>query len=234
MPCAVALSESSLYVCAIFLALLAIDMGLMVSPMALHLNAIASLHYNWAGKMLNIVSALVVLRFCPLTASEIGFTMKQASGSIVPACAVTAVTLVVYGAYVYFADHGSVHTGNSLTPWEEILFQASMPGLSEEMAFRGIYLGLVIRALGGPQNPQGPHFEKEAITATMILTIAFGFGHTFRPPASIDLDAFFFPAFFALVFSWLRLRTGSICIPIMAHSGLNLTNVVVFALFAEY
>jgi membrane protease YdiL (CAAX protease family) len=208
---------------ALFLALLALDTLLTPLPYALGLHP-AGLQWNWIGKVLSIAWALVFLRVGPITAEEAGLTLRQRPGSVVPAAVLTV--LLIGATAVLSGSDGRATT-------ETLLYQATMPGLAEELAVRGVFLALLHRAFSGvPLRLQGaalPAAEPARGAARawpiLITATAFGLWHglgiregaVFFQPMSFAL-----PFIGGLAFAWLRERTGSLLFPVLAHNGANL------------
>jgi membrane protease YdiL (CAAX protease family) len=93
------------------------------------------------------------------------------------------------------------------------LFVATMPGLAEEIAFRGVLLAAAERAAPMARTIAGVRLSLGAA----LLTAAFVFLHGFGVGTIVSV----LPG--ALLYLWLRLRTGSVLVPIVAHNLWNLT-----------
>lgn len=101
-------------------------------------------------------------------------------------------------------------------PTETWLFQASLPGLVEETVFRGVLLALADRALA-PRWPRwnvgGAPIGPGGLWVTLLFVALHG--------ASVHTLTGVLPA--ALLYLWLRARTGSLVAPILAHNAWNLS-----------
>lgn len=178
------------------------------------------LEWNWGGKIATIgLSVLVALLLGRTTQavrpSAAGLTLRQAPGSVPPA--LIAATLLVatgVGLEVYLND------GPDLSP-ERMLYQATMPGIDEELFFRGVFLAVMAAAapsqrlsiLGAPIGWAGA-----------LVTLLFGLGHGFSyEGGALKADWFAFAATAWLGFGllWIRERTGSILLPVLAHNAIN-------------
>lgn len=190
----------------------------IVSPLGLRLQEAvpisAGLHWNWLGKVFALAVALFVWQRSGLSRDDIGLTMRQQAGSLLPAGLV--VVLICAFAWTYEAIRSD---GSSLSP-ERLLFQAIMPGLDEELVFRGLLFAFLIRAFGN-----GGEMTRASLWwAGTAVTFLFAAGHgLFVVEGAIQVD------WHALVESgtigagllWLRVRTGSLVMPVLAH---NLSN----------
>ena len=108
------------------------------------------------------------------------------------------------------------HTGPSP---ETIAYEATMPGLAEELCWRGIVFVLLGRAYS--QTTGGPNLFPAALCATVLFGLCHGF--------SIDNGLFRFaclPFVFATIFgtglAFLRLRVKSLPTLVATH---NIANV---------
>lgn len=163
--------------------------------------------WNWDGKLYSLGWALAFVSAGPLSLEEAGLTLRQRAGSVRGAALATAaLTVASFGLGVVF--------GGDPPDAETVAFQLTMPGLAEEVVFRGVLIGLLHRALsgGGLSARVGP---------TLVTAVAFGLVHGLS--VSDGAPAFewlFFSYTFVggLAYGWLRERTGSVAFPVLAHS----------------
>jgi hypothetical protein len=102
-----------------------------------------------------------------------------------------------------------------VTP-EAWMFLATMPGLVEEFAFRGVLLAAAERAWPAARFVGGARISAGAL----LLTLAFVALHGLAPVTVLSV----LPA--SLLYLWLRVRSGSLLLPIVAH---NLWNIAILA-----
>ncbi|WP_209349439.1 CPBP family intramembrane glutamic endopeptidase [Pontixanthobacter sp. CEM42] len=173
--------------------------------------------YNWTGKIAAIITTILMILVLKratgwLTNERLGLTLKQNEGSIGPA-------LIATGAMVALVTTLQLLFGNNEPPsTETLLYQATIPGIDEELLFRGLLLALVAAALENVKH--GWRW------AGVAVTIIFAFGHSFffsTDGSQFDLVALIFTGILGALMMYIRLRTGSIALPLVAH---NLTNVV--------
>lgn len=197
---------------ALFLFLLAFDYVVTTLLIAYDVLALPGADWNWTGKVFSLTWAFLFLRFGPLTSRDVGLTLKQRSGSVVPAFVITSAIVVVSMA------SGAALAGDMAYSIETLLYHLTMPGFAEELAYRGIFLALLHRALSAGR--EGPVHWWPAI----ITTLAFGFAHglaldgwaiTF---SSVD---FVLSLLAAAAFVWLRELTGSLVFPMLGHNVSN-------------
>ena len=179
---------------------------------------LADLKWNWAGKIVTTAAVLIAIAAIPsVTREEVGLRLRLKPDSAGPALVGLAlVCALAWGMEMWAND------GRDLSP-ERLVFQALMPGLDEELFFRGLFLTLLMWAFrerwslfGAPMGP-----------AALVVTFIFAAGHGL---AVADGAVRFDPATFALTGAlgfgllWIRQRTGSVLPAIAAHNLINLGN----------
>src|SRR5690606_7334285 len=95
-------------------------------------------------------------------------------------------------------------------------FQASMPGIVEELVYRGIAPALLLGLIRGEEPSQRIPWAVIFITA-----VAFGIWHglSYSDAAfSFDPMSGLVPFIGSIAGGWLRLNSGSLLLPILAHS----------------
>jgi len=168
--------------------------------------------WNGAGPLLVLATTLAVawmlVQRAGIDWAEMGFTWAQRSGSLRPALAVTGLALVLN--LVLSRASGYRLPGVPLQTW---LYQASVPGLVEEILFRGVLLALLDRAFVARRRLAGAEFGR----GSLVVTIVFGLLHGVQLGTLLGV----WPA--ALLFLWLRVRTGSLLMPVLGHNLWNLS-----------
>jgi hypothetical protein len=166
--------------------------------------------WNWQGKALALAATLAVAAIPAFGWRRSGLTLVQAPGSLgrcIP---------VVFLYCAFFAGLGLAFPGGEETS-EQIAFQLTMPGLEEEPFYRGILLLALDRAFRDRVRFLGVEWGWGAVLSCALfgLTHAFAFsqGHFSFDPLTMALTAL--PAFIAV---WLRLRTGSLLLPVLLHN----------------
>ena len=175
-------------------------------------NLIPTSDWAWTGKLMATAGLLLVAASPWFGFRRSGLTLWQAPGSG-PAWfvfALVAAALFVL-AYVYRDGADSLDT---------ILFQWTMPGIEEELFYRGVLLLALNEALDG-----GNRRRFAGIGWGGVLTsVAFGLGHALfyrEGGLSFDAMAFALTGGPALLIVWFRARTGSLLLPILAHNVAN-------------
>ncbi len=195
-------------------------------PHALGLHP-EGLVYNWIGHLLQIAWVLVFLWAGPLSAKDIGLTFKQRSGTVLPAVLMTIGVITFKGGLRVLLN--GTPADDLIT--ETILFQGTMPPLTQEVLYSGLLLSLLIVALGGKAADQDFDWSSTIVLAVIVTAFshAVAFGLRYDAGLQVNFGAFLTPFIGKLVYAWLRLSTGSLVFPVLAYS---LSNLVV--LFIPY
>lgn len=175
--------------------------------------AIPGTNLSWTGSLVSFSWAFVFVHFSFLSFREVGFTFKQRPETVSSALVITTVVLVF-----------SLAVGFTLTdemPFssETLLFYATMPGLAEEMVYRGVFLALLHRAFTA--GADGTYNWWPAILSTLAFTLMHPFFEMDGWSVTFNFANLWLPLIGGAVFVWLREQTGSLVFPIIAH---NLSN----------
>lgn len=194
----------------IALGLIAVNDLLLTNIISLLPDAFPNADWNWQGKLLALTATLAIAALPQFGWKNVGLTLRQAPGSlkaVLPLVAAYALFFVGI-ALAFPTDDASIET---------VAFQLTMPSLDEEAFYRGTLLFALYQAFGGQAEKFGVHWTWGAL----LSCIVFGLGHSF----GYSDDGFAFdPIYFALTGGpsllavWLRLRTGSLLLPIAMHS----------------
>lgn len=174
--------------------------------------------WNWQGKLLALFATLVIVASPMFDRRRVGLTFVQEPGSLKSALPVGAIycAFFVVIALVFPGDPAS---------GEEVAFQLTMPGLEEELFYRGILLFALDQAFAGRKRLLGVDWGWGAVLSCFMFGLghAFGFsdGSFFFDPLTMVLTAF--PAFIGV---WLRLRTGSLVLPVLLHNFGNSLSLI--------
>lgn len=166
--------------------------------------------WNWQGKLLALAATLAIAASPAFGFRRVGLTIAQERGSLKAALPVAALYCAFF-VVIAVAFPGGQSNG------EEVAFQLSMPGLEEEPFYRGILLFALDQAFTGRKRFLGVDWGWGAVLSCFLFGIAhaFGFSHgSFSfDPITMALTAI--PSFIAV---WLRLRTGSLLLPVLLHN----------------
>lgn len=166
--------------------------------------------WNWEGKVMALAATLAIASLPAFGWRRSGITLRHKPGSLVP-CAIVA------GLYCAFFVALALHfPDNEYTP-EELAFQLTMPGFEEEPFYRGILLLAFDRAIAGRIRFLGVEWGWGALLSSVLFGLAHAFGYS-HGAFQFDPMTMALTGVPALLGVWLRLRSGSVLIPIIVHN----------------
>lgn len=197
----------------LFLFLLAADYFLTGFPLLYNITSIPGTEWNWIGKLFSLSLSLLVVAGSTLSLKEVGLTTTQRVGSVGPAVFMT-IGLVLVSILIgfRFAEADTVTT-------ETVLYQLTLPGIAEEIAYRGLFLAILHHAMPARKG------KFTYWLPVIITTVAFGLWYGLDVEGwsvTFDTYAFIFPFVGGAAFAWMRERTGSLVFPIIGHNASNL------------
>jgi membrane protease YdiL (CAAX protease family) len=166
--------------------------------------------WNWTGKCLSLALSATVIAALRLSPAAVGLTIKQRH---------TKIGLVALLLFIVWGSCLGLLFKPGVPDMETLLFQASMPGLSEELVYRGIAPAILLGLFRQKQPVDGTPWLVILSTA-----VVFGAWHGLRySNGSFGFDAMsaLFPFIGSIPGGWLRFKTGSLLFPILAHSLAN-------------
>ncbi|AOS62086.1 CPBP family intramembrane glutamic endopeptidase [Actinoalloteichus hymeniacidonis] len=181
------------------------------------MGVFADLEWNWQGKLLDLVWVGVLFIMLRRWAStEAGLRWRPEPGSLRSALPpIIGIFVVVAGMTILSAilAPGSVAVPNA----ERLLFDATVPNLTEELIWRGAMLAVLDRAFGTPWR----FFGAPAGMGLVLTSIGFGLGHgvLFDPVngVAVNLGAIVATGIAGLFLGWVRARTGCLWLAFLAH-----------------
>ncbi|MEL6535499.1 MAG: CPBP family intramembrane glutamic endopeptidase [Bacteroidota bacterium] len=215
--------RASLKVVLVFVLFFVGNKALLSLPIVYDEARVIEGNWNWAGKIYAILGSVVFLFFYKkYHRADYFLTWKQNSTFKHRGFAVVLAIFII-GALINLI-FPSPMVWNS----ETLLFQLTMPGLDEEIAYRGIMLGLLSNTLKKDLWFFGVRLGAPAIWISSIL---FGLVHGLMISPAYELY-FYFEAFltsllYGLVWAWLTLKSGSILFSLISH---NLANTALYVI----
>ena len=166
--------------------------------------------WNWQGKLLALGATLMIASLPAFGWRRAGFTLAQAPGSLRAALPVAALYCAFFIA-IALAFPGAPADA------ETAAFQMTMPGIEEELFYRGILLFALDQAFRGRKRFLGVDWGWGAVISCMLFGMAHASGYS---DGHFSFDAItmaltVIPSFLAV---WLRLRTGSLLLPVLLHN----------------
>lgn len=167
--------------------------------------------WNWSGKIYSLLLSIVVILGLGIRPKALGLTLSQRN---------LKTSLSALFLFVLWGLSLGLLFKPSVPSVETLAFQALMPGLAEELAYRGIAPALLLGLIRGREPSQGMPWAVVFITA-----LAFGIWHGLSYSASgfsFDSMSALFPFIGSIAGGWLRFSSGSLLFPILAHSFANI------------
>jgi membrane protease YdiL (CAAX protease family) len=182
----------------------------------------SSLEWNWTGKIFAILASLAFIGLWRGTTwREIGFTGLR-KGSWLPFIVLVLLSFVAFLA---------LYTKDVPTKVETLLFQLIMPGVDEEIVFRGILLLLLNRAFSTSWKLLGANVGWGWIISSVLFGLIHGIGFTGSQfQFQFSLAPIIIASITGLIIGWLRERTGSLYPAIFLHATVDATGFVINAL----
>lgn len=166
--------------------------------------------WNWQGKLLATVGTLAVAALPALGWRASGLTLTQAPGSLRTA-------LVVSLFYVGFFVALALAFPNEPASAETVAFQMTMPGLEEEIFYRGALLLILARAFTARLSFLGVDWHWGAIISSVLFGLVHAFGFS-DGAFSFDPLTMVLTGVPSLIGVWLVLKTRSVLLPLVLHN----------------
>lgn len=167
---------------------------------------------NWSGKIYSIICILLLLllfrRF--LGKVEVGLTIRQNPGSIFPG----GLVILLLASWALLVGLDSPKGKFDLAT---LAYLAVIPGLNEELVYRGVLLAILIKIF--PENVEllGAPFGWGIIFTSLLFGLLHGFWFDTDLRFHIESIALRNATLSGLIFAWLKMRTGSLLMPFIAH-----------------
>ena len=184
----------------------------------LYAPRLAQSPWPWVSKIFSILLALVVFFLFRLSREEVGIVLPKSTASWY------WTALCIFGALLFDGVLNYIYRTHQLPSLGAIAYQATMPGISEELTYRGISFAFLQRAFADARG----WWAKAA--PVLIPSLAFGLLHVYSPKSGIshlEWGGFLFSLPLGLWFAWTRLRTGSLLGPVLAHNAANTAGALI-------
>lgn len=168
--------------------------------------------WNWDGKIYGIVCGIAIyFIFRRQLSNNNFFTLKQDKVGLKSALKVTIAILSI-------AILGGVVNDREFNI-ETLLFQISMPGIDEEIMYRGVLLGLMCSALrAGGAAWRNPAIIINAVLFGLVHSLSLGDG-----ALQFNSVNFMWTGLLGYGFGYITIKTRSILIPMLTHNLYNFT-----------
>ena len=175
--------------------------------------------WNWQGKILALAASVAIAALPVFGWRRIGLTLAQDPGGLRAALPVLALYCSFFLALA-LAFPSDPATG------EDVAFQLTMPGLEEEIFYRGLLLLALDRAFTARVRFLGVDWGWGAQLSCALFGLSHAFGFS-DGAFAFDALTMALTALPSLIAVWLRLRTGSLLLPILMHNFGNAVSMMV-------
>jgi len=177
------------------------------------------LYCNWSPKIYSIIFAMIllILQKNIITPNEIGLRLKQNKNSI------KFSLLFILFFFTVALIIGNL-SGEGDLDAKTLLFLAIMPGLNEELIYRGFLLGLLNKIFNRNFRLLGTNFGLGAILTSIIFGLLHGFQLSDNYRLQFDFITIFLTGIYGFFHALIKERSGSLVFPVIAHSTANFFN----------
>jgi membrane protease YdiL (CAAX protease family) len=177
------------------------------------------LHWKWQESLLSSAWPFLVVALVPgISLASIGVTSRFRSGWLKPSIVALLVAMAVPVVFFMLGARKKLDG-------EGWAFLLMMPGLAEELVFRGVYQSLLNRVFGKPWRLANAEFGWGLIVTAILFAGSNGLvavDPQLHP--RIVLSAAIAPVMLSFVSGWVRERTDSVWPSVFGH---NLSNIVI-------
>lgn len=166
-------------------------------------------HWNWSGKVLSLVFSAIVIGSLRLSPDAVG-VRKQEHPKI---------AWIALGLFIVWGACLGVLFRPGAPDAETLAFQATMPGLAEEIAFRGIAPAILLTLMN-----RMPHVDGIPWAVILATSVMFGLWHALsfsHGRIGFDMLSGLFPFIGSIPGGWLRFKTKSLLAPVLGHGLAN-------------
>lgn len=182
--------------------------------------------HNWQGPLLAIALITVLVMVVPrLSFPDIGISRRLANPAWRPFIFAVTVSLVLAILAKIIAKNFFTLREQSLNI-ETLVFYLIIPGISEEVVFRGFYQSLLNKVFAKDFLLFGANIGMAWILTALLFTV----GHVFTMDMFLNLNKNYYAYAtilpLALILGWLRERYDSLFPGMLVHNAVNFFGVI--------
>lgn len=182
----------------------------------LNVELFAGQQWNWAGKAASVLWAVAFIHVTKLLSkTEAGWTLKVERKKSVFA-AVVFLSLLRLGLRFLLQGFGGGYNP------ETALFQAALPGLSEELLFRGILLGLLNKAFPVKWTWLNTAFGWGLILVSVLFGLVHGLSVNEQWQLRFNSQKFFMTGGLGFALGFVKEKGKSLAPAVLLHNAWNL------------
>ncbi len=183
------------------------------------------LKFAWIGKFLSLALSLSIICFVNKNDRRaIGFTTSTHSKSQIKYGVLIFLGFLIFDfifKFILFTKGGEFDL-------ETFVFQATMPGLTEELLFRGIYLWIFDKVFLPNWNFKGIQFGWSFVIVTLLFGVAHGIVLTTDHQFKFDIITIVYLTLISsLSLGILRKFSGNLIYSVVGHNAINLMNAII-------
>jgi len=181
-------------------------------------HSMGNQYFNWSGKLYSITFALIIMIFIKniISSNDIGLKLKQNKNSIKFS--------LIFILFFFMVSTLSLFSKKSDFDANTLIYCVIMPGLNEELIYRGLLLGLLNKLFERKIKLLKTYFG----WGTILVSIVFGLLHGFQLSDNFqfhfNLVTIILTGIYGFIFALMRERSGSLVFPIIAHSTADFFN----------
>jgi uncharacterized protein len=184
------------------------------------------LNYNWIGKIQSTIVCIIymVLFQKEIPLEEFKIAIRQKNDSIgksikIFLCLILFAILLMILSYLVPNNHSKLDKNAII---EMFVFQATLPGIHEEIMYRGVLLTLLNRAFKRRFNVFSIQFGIGLLIQSIMFGILHGIFVNSNLSLSVDLMHAFSATIVGIVLGLIAENSESLLIPIMGHNIYNM------------
>lgn len=183
------------------------------------------LKFSWIGKILSLLLSLIIIFSVNNTHREqIGFTSKSNAKKQVKFGIFIFLGFLLFDLIFKFI----LFPKGANFDLETFAFQATMPGLTEELAFRGICFWLLDQTFQPQWNIKDISFGWGFIIVTLLFSVAHGIVLTEDHQLKFDIITIIYLTLISsLSVGLLRKFSGNLVYPVIGHNMINVLNALI-------
>jgi len=174
-------------------------------------------NWNWDGKIYTIISSILFLiLYKKYTLKDYFLTFNQENKFLQKGVLIIISLLILRITLMFFAP-------TKLLNLETLFYQFSMPGIGEEIAYRGIMLGLLTKIL----KSKNLILNSSVWVTAILFGLAHGFSLSSEFSITFNIQPFLRTMIYGLIWGWITIKSGSILLALISHNlGNGIGNLI--------
>ncbi|WP_377130699.1 CPBP family intramembrane glutamic endopeptidase [Rufibacter roseus] len=178
---------------------------------------------GWGQQIISIIVVLIFASFFKKPKELLGLSVPR-NNSWLLLSILTAFFVITVSVIARMIGNEPAEL-NSL---EYYLYEATMPGLGEELGLRGLVFGFML------YFAKQHNISSKGIWLLIIIqALPFGILHIFQSSGTEAILIFTYTSIAAIALAWLRARTGSLLPCIIAHNIVNAFGSLIYYLIMK-